>query len=1086
MKKLYERLSLSLAVMLMMASVVWAQDRTVSGTITDENGAGMPGVNIIVKGLSSGTVTDVNGKYSLSAPANGTLVVTFVGYKTVEVPVGDRTSIDVAMDVDLASLDEVVVTGYALENRREVTGAVSTVKTAALTAVPSGNVEQQLQGRVPGVTVITNGQPGTTSTVRLRGFGSIENNEPLYIVDGVPVQSTDFLMPNDIESTTVLKDAASASIYGARAAGGVIVYTTKKGKRDQGLKISYDGLVGFTSPGKVNTILNPQEQADWTWNAIRNTATQTGTTPDFTTQQYGSNPSGPVLPDYILVGPNSGVVGNIDLAAERAKYNTDPTKGAYYLVMPSNKAGTNWWDAITHTGVTNRHALSFSGGNEKSTFYLSLGMQDQDGVLLYQNFKRYNMRLNSEHKIGKRVRIGQNLQMTYLERNGLVGGNGGRNAPNEENVYLSAFRMPAIIPVYDAFGGYAGTAAKGFNNPANPVASRVRQKDNKGYNVGVFGNIYGEVDIIDGLTLRSSIGGGLSNTYYNYYNKPSYENSENGNNFITYGEHADAYRQYTFTNTLHYSKKLGISHFDVLVGYEALNSGFGRSMEGTGQNPFSPDPNYITLSTTSNRNVTSSYDPGSTFASVFGQVKYSLLDKYILTAVVRRDGSSKFGESNRYGVFPAFSGAWRISDEAFMQSNRFITDMKIRGGWGQMGNSNPVTQRNNYSLYASDLGQAYYDIGGTNGAPSEGFYRSNIGNPNAKWETSQTSNIGLDATFLDGKIEFVFDIWRKDTKDLLYRLDNPAVIGPAATNPFVNIAKMRNQGIDLMIINRGNITTGLTYEVTVTGSFLKNEIVSLAPGVPYFESGGTRIGNAIRNQVGGPIASYFGYKVLGLFQNQTDVDNYIPQDGKGIGRFKYADLNGRDENGNLTGRPDGKIDVDDRTSLGSPVPKFTGGINLVLGYQNFELTAFLYTALGFDNYNFSRWFTDFYPSFTGAAYGKRVRDSFTFENGGNSTPIFENISNVSTNNGQNTYYLEKGDYARLTNLQIAYKLPNSFLSKYGIERMKVYLQSTNLFTISNYSGLDPGVGGGADTTLGLDFGNPPAPKGFNIGVNLGF
>ena len=1078
-------MSLSLAFLLMLASVAMAQDRTVSGTITDETGSGMPGVNVLVKGLSTGTVTDVSGKYSLSAPANGTLVITFVGYKTVEMAVGDRTTIDVAMEVDLASLDEVVVTGYALENRREVTGAVSTVKTAALTAVPSGNVEQQLQGRVPGVTVITNGQPGTSSVVRLRGFGSIENNEPLYIVDGLPVGSVDFLSPNDIETTTVLKDAASASIYGARAAGGVIVYTTKKGKRDEKLHISYDGVFGVTTPGKVDEILNPTEQMEWTWTAKRNTGIQTNTAPDLASQQYGSGET-PRLPDYILVGPNSGVVGNIDLAAERLKYNTDPTKGAYYLVMPSNKSGTNWWDEITRPAITNRHSLSFAGGNEKSTYYLALSMQDQQGVLLHQDFKRYNMRLNSEHKIGSKFRIGENMQVTYIERNGLVGNNGGRGAANEESVYLSAFRMPSIIPVYDAFGGYAGTAAKGFNNPGNPVASRERQKNNGGYAIGFFGNVYGELDIVDGLTMRSSFGGGLSNSYYNYYNNPSYENSENGNDFVSYGEGASAFHNWTFTNTLHYAKKFGIHGLDVLAGYEALNAGSGRAMEGTGQKPFSADPNYITLSNTSNRNVNSDYAAGSTFASVFGSLKYTLLDKYILNAVIRRDGSSKFGEANRYGVFPAFSAAWRISDEGFMQSNSFITDMKIRGGWGEMGNSNPVNPLNNYSLFSSNLGQAYYDIGGTNGAPAEGFFRSRIGNPNAKWETSKTSNVGIDATFLDGKFEFVFDIWRKDTEDLLFQLENPAVVGPAATNPYVNIAKMRNQGIDLMLINRGDITGDLKYEVTLTGSFLKNEIISLAPNVPYFTSGGTRIGDAIRNQVGGPIAAYFGYKVLGLFQNQAEVDAAPAQDGKGVGRFRYQDNNGRDADGQLTGQADGKIDADDRTYIGDPIPAFNGGINLVLNYKNFELTAFLYTALGFENYNFSRWFTDFYPSFTGAAYGNRVKDSFTFENGGNSTPIFENISNTSTNNGHNTYYVEKGDYARLTNLQIAYKLPVDLLNKAGIERAKVYIQATNLFTISNYSGLDPGVGGAADTTLGLDFGNPPATRGFNIGVNLGF
>jgi hypothetical protein len=297
---------------------------------------------------------------------------------------------------------------------------------------------------------------------------------------------------------------------------------------------------------------------------------------------------------------------------------------------------------------------------------------------------------------------------------------------------------------------------------------------------------------------------------------------------------------------------------------------------------------------------------------------------------------------------------------------------------------------------------------------------------------------------------------------------------------------MSNKGLDIMLINRGNITQGLTYEATITGSFLKNEIVSLAPDVPYFESGGTRIGNAIRNQVGGPISAFFGYKVIGLFQNAEEVSSAPPQDGKGVGRFRYADLNGRDADGNLTGQPDGKIDADDRTYIGDPVPAFTGGINLQLGYKNFEVVAFLYTALGFENYNFSRWFTDFYPSFTGAAYGQRVKESFTFANGGNTTPIFENVSNTSTNNGQSTYYVEKGNYARLTNLQIGYKLPATILSKWGVERAKIYLQTTNLFTISKYSGLDPGVGGSADTTLGLDFGTPPVDKSFNIGLSLGF
>jgi TonB-dependent starch-binding outer membrane protein SusC len=1077
MRNLYKRLGL-LTVMLLVVSMVTAHAQSsVSGTIIDETGSPIPGVSILEKGTSNGTTTDTNGKYTISVGPNATLIFSFIGYASQEASAAGRTTLDVTLQPDVTSLEEVVVTGYSTENRKDITGAVSTVKTAQLVAVPSGNVEQQLQGRVAGVTVITNGQPGTTSVIRVRGFGAIGGNEPLYIVDGTPVESTDFLNPDDIETTTVLKDAATASIYGARAANGVVVYTTKRGKKGSGkLSINYDAVFGVTTPGKVDNILNPQEQADWTWKAIANTATQVGTTPVFENQQYRNGPGNTaLLPDYILVGPNSGVVGNINLEAERENYNTDPSKGPYYLVMKANKQGTNWWDELTQSAPLQRHTLSFSGGGDKSNFYVSLGMQDQDGILIHQSFKRYTLRINSEHSLHDKFRIGHNFQGTYLAINGLIGGNGGRGAANEETQVLSAFRMPAIIPVYDEFGGYAGTAAKGFNNPRNPVAERNRSADNYGYGIQGFGNVYAELDILKGLTLRTSAGGRLGSSYYYFYNRPSYENSENGNDFITYGEGSSAYTSWVFANTARYQTRIADQHsVDVLVGVESLNTPAVRNIDGTGQRPFSPDPAYITLTTTSNRTVNSNNNLGIRFFSYFGKLNYTFRDKYLLSGTVRRDGSSRFGANTRYGVFPAISAGWRISEEAFMSGVEFISDLKIRGGWGQMGNSNNVNPMNQYSLFASDLGLAYYDISGSNGSPTEGFYRNRIGNPNAKWETSTTSNIGIDGTFFDGKLEVILDFWRKDTEDLLYALETPAVIGPLAADPSINIAKMRNQGLDLQIINKGNIIPGLTYEINATGSFLKNEIVFLAPGVDYFEAGGTRHGNVIRNQVGHSISSYFGYKVVGLFQDQADVNSSPAQDGKGIGRFKYADVNG-----------DGSITPEDRTYLGSPVPDFTGGLNLTLGYKNFELTTFLYMAFGFENYNFSKWFTDFYPSFTGAAYGNNVKDSFTFENGGNTVPIFENISNISTNNAPNSYFIEKGNFARLTNLQIAYKLPVGLLSRVGIERAKIYVQGTNLFTISNYSGLDPGVGGGADTTLGIDVGNPPVTRGYNIGINIG-
>ena len=606
-----------------------AQNR-VTGVVRDATGP-LPGVNILVKGTTTGTASDENGAFELNLPDGATtLVLSATGYRTQELTLNGQSTFDINLEEDAVALDEVVVTGYSVENRRQATGAVSTVKARDLVAVPSGNVEQQLQGRVPGVTVITNGQPGTASIIRVRGFGAFGGNSPLYVVDGVPVGDTEFLAPDDIESTTVLKDAAAASIYGARAANGVIVYTTKKGKRtERGLRVTYDGLVGFTTPGEAAAILSPQEQADWTWQAIRNTATQNGTTPAFSHPQYGAGQT-PVLPDYIKVGSLSGVVGSIDLNAEKAKYNTDPSLGPVYLVMRANKAGTNWYDEITRVAPLTRHTLGFTGSGENARYYASFSLQDQAGILIHQNFKRYTFRINTEFDLGSRVRIGENMQGTYRQTLLLLGDGNGSGSSDDENPILEAFRIPSIIPVYDEFGGYAGTASGGFNNPRNPVAQLDRQKDNTGFSGNGFGNVYLEVDLLKQLTLRSSVGGGYSSFRFVGYGPPSYENSENNSSF-GYNEGYGSFFNWVFTNTANYKQKFGVHSIDILGGIEALNTGAGRSINASGLNPFSTSLDYITLSNTSNRVVNSGLGYGTTFYSLFGKVNYGFSDKYYLT-----------------------------------------------------------------------------------------------------------------------------------------------------------------------------------------------------------------------------------------------------------------------------------------------------------------------------------------------------------------------------------------------------------------------------------------------------------------------
>ncbi|WP_345263538.1 SusC/RagA family TonB-linked outer membrane protein [Nibrella viscosa] len=1079
MPNFYQSLKTGLvfALVLLLSMSVSAQDRRVTGRVTSTDGP-VPGANVVLKGTTTGTSTDANGNFAINVRgANPVLVISGIGYRSQELAIGNQSNVTINLQEDVTALNEVIVTGYSTTNKRDATGAVATVKAKDLAIVPTSNVEQNLQGRVAGVTVVALGQPGSTSQIRVRGFGSFGGNQPLYVVDGVPTNDISFLAPDDIETTTVLKDAASASIYGARAANGVIVYTTKKGSRNaRKLNITYDGLYGATDPGKGQRMMNPQDFADWTNRAYAN-SNQTYAHPQF--GSLGPNRTGTIqLPDYINVGGRSGVTGTVDLTAERAKYNVDPTAGSIYQVVRANKEGTDWYKAITRVAPLQRHALGFSGGGENNRFYIGLTAQEQAGILINNQFRRYTFRANTEFDISKKVRIGQNLQATYRSQLGGIGDNGGFGVSDDESVILSAFRMPSIIPVYDEFGGYAGTAAKGFNNPRNPVAERAGVKNNRGFNADLFGNVYLEIDPIPGLTLRSSLGGGLGNNYFWNYSRLQYENSEN-NSAFGYGEGGGFGFNWVLTNQATYAKKFGLHNVRAIVGQEALNTGRGKNISGNGLNPFSTDPDYITLNTVSatGRVVGSNYFKGVNFYSLFGQLEYNFNEKYYVTGVVRRDGSSRFGANSRYGVFPAFSAAWRVTSEEFMRNAPWITDLKIRGGYGLMGNSNNVDPNNQYSLYAASLGASAYDINGTNSSVAEGYFRTRIGNPDARWETAITKNVGLDLSILNNSWEMSLDLWQKDTRDLLFQVPVTQTAGPRAAVPSVNVAKMLNRGVDLLITNRGRISGDLSYEATLTGTLLENKIVSLANDLQYINyiNPGYRGLQPIRNQLGYSISAFYGYQVAGIFQTQEEVNSAPPQDGKGVGRFRYVDVNG-----------DGRITPDDRTYLGSPVPKFTGGFNFTIRYKGFDLNAYTYASVGNKIFNASKWFTDFYPSFAGAAISERVKNSWTPQNPGATIPIFETASNFSTNQVANSFYVENGSYLRFQNLSIGYNLPANILERLRATRLRISASVNNLATVTKYQGLDPAVGGNADTQFGVDVGNYPLTRSWNIGINLGF
>ena len=1052
--------------LLFLSSFAIAQQKTVSGRVTDAKNEPLVGASVTVKGTNTGTTTDESGRFTLSVPNDqAVLIVSYVGLDTKDVTVKGVTNMDVSLGSTGSTLNEVVVTGYSSQARKDITGSVSVVKVEDLKSVPSSNAESQLQGRASGVTVTSTGVPGASPTVKIRGFSNFGANSPLYVVDGVPTGDLRGLNPNDIESMQVLKDAASASIYGSRAAQGVIIVTTKRGR--QGLaKVSYNSYYGQQDPGKGFTnLLNPQEQAELLFLAYQNSPGQTRPT-----NQYGTG-SKPILPDYILAGSTGGLFEG-DPRVDPAKYRLnidDP--GSAYLIVKANKEGTNYFDEITNRAPIMNHNLAVSGGANKSRYLFSLDFFDQKGILIHNFYKRYTSRINSEFSIKNNIRLGENLQVSYTEDN-----TPGNN--NEGTEIAFSYRNQAIIPVYDIMGNFAGTRGPGLGNGQNPVASRIRAKDNRGQNMALFGNIYAEVDFLRHLTARSSFGGQMNSGNYYFFTNRTYERSEN-NSGNSYREGFNRFRSWTWTNQLTYKNVFNSVHdITAVAGTEAIEE-FGRSIEGGRSDYFLENEDFRSLNNGSSGQIATGgpFTPASLF-SIFGKVDYTFNEKYLASVTVRRDGSSRFGPENRYGTFPAFSLGWRISKERFMEGLDFISDLKLRGSYGIMGGQR-INPGNAFTQFNQGIGSSYYDINGTSTGAAAGFQSSFIGNLAGKWEENITTDIGFDASLFGGKTELVFDWYNKATNDLLYQRRGVATGGLAfaAARTFYNTASMVNKGVDIMLSQKAGVGTGTNrVKLDLTGTFTtyKNEITKLADGNTFYETGGSRIGNFVRNAIGQPVGSFFGYQVTGLFQDTVDVARSPKQEGAGVGRFKYQDTNN-----------DGKISDSDRVYFGDPNPDFTYGFNVNAGFKAFDVSVFFYGSKGAEAINYVRYFTDFYPSFAGAKSEDLLYNSFSATNKGAKTPIAENVSNFSNNRVVNSYYLEKASYLRLKNLTVGYNLSPKLLNRIRMDRLRLYVQGTNLFTKTKYTGLDPEIIGGQDN-FGIDAGAYPTVRQFLFGLNVNF
>lgn len=1088
--------------LLLATTVTSAQQRTVTGRITDPNNQPVAGATVTVKGTNVATQTDASGNFSISVPGGrNTLTVSSVGFNSQDIDVANQSTVSASLATSTSSLSEVVVTGYSTQRRKDITGSVAVVNVNNLKQVPSGTTESLLQGQASGVTVINSGQPGAGSNLRIRGITSIGNVDPLVIVDGTPGSLHD-LNVNDIESIQVLKDAGAAAIYGVRGSNGVVVVTTKKGRQGR-VRVTYDGYYGTQRPLKKGwNIANTQETVTAVQQSYFNSNQATGNV------QYGTIAS-PSIPEYIT--PTAGREG--DSLTNPATYKLYDNQ-----ITRANKQGTDWFHEIFKPAPIQSHTVSVSGGSEKSTFYFSLGYLDQQGTLIETYLKRYTARINTMFSVHDKIRIGENAFIFYRD-NPQIGNQ------NEGNAISHSYRENVIIPVYDIMGNFAGSGSKGLGNPQNPVANQIRTRNNRGNDWQINGNAFAEVDFLRHLTARTSVGGTIDNFYYYYFNYTQYENQENNRNANAFHEGSGFNTSTTWTNTLTYNNVFAQNHnLKVLLGSEAITY-YGRATESyrnnylTDPTNLTVNPNFWTINfgdpTTQNNQSNDGFPYQSSLFSVFGRLDYNYADKYLVSGTLRRDGSSRFAEGKRFGYFPSVTAGWRISREAFFPKTNFIDELKIRGGWGKLGSLSNINATNAFSLYNQSSANSFYDIDGNQRADF-GSYASQLGNVNTTWEEDVITNIGLDATLLNNKLDFSIEWYRKSVSGLLFQPGLPAPAG-GASSPFINAGNIQNTGIDASLGYHGTINKDFSWNANLTFTSYKNKVVSLPPGVKYYERGSAgsgRLGAFTRLQVGQPMGAFYGYEYIGIFQNNGEVAKSPKQEDAAPGRLKFRDVNN-----------DGKITPDDRTFFGNPNPKFTTGLNLGVNFKNFDLSAFFYASVGNDALNYVRYWTEFPQVFVGAinkdavynsarivdAQGnpvsllipdpadpepdvtkkrKMINPVAQVANPDAKVPVLERSANFSNATQVSSYYMEDGSFLKCRSLVLGYTVPTNLLSRYKIDRLRIYVQGANLFQVTKYTGLDPELQTSNlndQSNFGIDFGNYPNNQPmYTFGINLGF
>ncbi|WP_223170120.1 TonB-dependent receptor [Maribacter aquimaris] len=1011
----------------------------VSGVITDENGTPLPGASIIEKGTTNGTTSDFDGIFAIDVSNSDViLVISYIGFTTKEVAVQGQTSISITLKENASALDEVVITGYTAERKSDLTGAVAIVEMGEVVSQPVASVDNMLQGRVSGVELISSGSPGGASTLRIRGYSTIRNNDPLYVIDGVPTTTDiNLINPNDIASLQVLKDASSSSIYGSRAANGVVIITTKKGTSDKA-KISFNMHAGIQNTRNLPNNLNAQEYGDIYWEGFNNDG----------------------------IAPSHSIYGNGAVAVIPAFLDAENT-------IPS--ANTDWVEEIFNPALIQSYNLSFAKGGENSHSFFSLGYFDQEGTLKNTDFSRITARLNSDYKLfDDKVIVGENLTVAYAssvgtDTNSLLG-----------NAVYDAYRIPSIAPVYDINGDYTGYP---LSDVQNPLGNLERNKDNNVDNVRVFGNLFTEIKLFDDLKFKTNFGINYTSIKGTTFN-PTFK-EPNAQRVINDLEVRDELKfDWVWSNTLNYTKTLNEKHkFNVLLGIESIENLYQVTTASIDDLPTN-EINVRVLNAGDQGTQTNTGDKIEfSLFSYFGKLNYVYDDKYLFSATLRRDGTSKL-LNNRWGTFPALSVGWKVSEEDFFNKEGVLSNLKFRAGWGITGNQD-IPAYQTVSGFSSNPNYSNYAIDGSQSSTQTGFTLSRIANPDLKWETTTQTNVGLDFGFLDNSINFTVDYFVKKTDDLLLFKTLPAdQSGITNRGQWQNVGEMENKGFELAADFQSDRTKDFNYNVGVNFSVIDNKLLSLGEGIDFIETDpgvlhSTNFDQSTsRTGIGQPIASFYGHVVEGIFQTDTEATSSF-QPTAVAGDYKFKDLN-----------EDGVINDADRTYIGSPHADFTYGVNFSAAYKAFDFTMFFQGSQGNDIYDLSRYYSDF---FNLANYNKsgRILNAWTPENT-NTDLARVSLNDPNNNIRPSSFYVQDGSYLRLKTLQVGFTFPESIAQKIKASQVRVYLEAYNLLTITGYDGLDPEIGlqnydsDGRNLDIGVDRGIYPTSQTFTFGVNLNF